>query len=65
VKEIHVDGGNGNDTIVNDTFLISVLRGGKGNYTIKGGSAADLIEGGLGSDALEGRGGNDHLYAIK
>jgi hypothetical protein len=43
VKEIHVDGGNGNDTIVNDTFLISVLRGGKGNDTIKGGSAADLM----------------------
>jgi Ca2+-binding RTX toxin-like protein len=65
VKEIHVDGGNGDDTIINDTALISVLRGGKGNDTLKGGSAADLMEGGLGSDVLEGRDGNDHLYAIK
>lgn len=65
VKEIHVEGGNGNDTIVNDTFLISVLRGGKGNDTMKGSSAADLMEGGQGSDVLEGRDGNDHLYANK
>src|SRR5262249_18432541 len=65
VTEIHVEGGNGNDTIINDTYLISVLRGGKGDDTIKGGSAADLIEGGLGSDVLEGRGGNDQLYANK
>jgi Ca2+-binding RTX toxin-like protein len=63
VKEVHVEGGDGNDTIVNDTSLISVLRGGKGNDAIKGGSAADLMEGGLGSDVLEGRGGNDQLYA--
>src|SRR5262245_54654527 len=63
VKEIHVDGGDGNDTIINDTFLVSVLRGGKGNDRITGGSAADQMEGGLGSDVLNGRGGNDHLYA--
>jgi Ca2+-binding RTX toxin-like protein len=65
VKEIHVDGGPGNDTITNDTALISVLRGGKGNDAIKGGGAADLVEGGLGYDTLDGRGGNDHLYANK
>jgi Ca2+-binding RTX toxin-like protein len=63
VKEVHVDGGAGNDTIVNDTSLISVLRGGKGSDKITGGSAADRIEGGLGSDVLDGRGGNDQLYA--
>jgi Ca2+-binding RTX toxin-like protein len=65
VKEIHVTGGDGNDKIVNDTALISVLRGGKGNDTITGGAAADLIEGGLGSDVLDGRGGNDQIYANK
>ena len=54
-----LDGGAGNDTLIdNDTFG-SDLRGAAGNDTLIGGASDNLLIGGAGNDALNGGGGND------
>ncbi|MEU4424400.1 hypothetical protein AB0F81_27590 [Actinoplanes sp. NPDC024001] len=50
-----------NDTVVNETRLKLIARGGSGSDTITGASAGDLIHGGSGADRLYGNGGDDSL----
>jgi Ca2+-binding RTX toxin-like protein len=63
IRQIQVEGGNGNDTIENDTFIASELRGNDGNDVLRGGSNDDLLEGGMGADVLYGNDGKD-VYAL-
>jgi hypothetical protein len=64
VKNIIVDAGAGNDTIVIAANITkaSYLFGGKGNDTLLGGAGRDHLYGGDGFDVLKGRGGNDNHY---
>jgi Ca2+-binding RTX toxin-like protein len=61
IKSIIVNGGDGNDRIVNDTNLAAWMTGGNGNDSIWGGSGNDSLYGAAGADQLTGRGGNDSL----
>jgi Ca2+-binding RTX toxin-like protein len=62
VGETRLDGGPGNDTLVNRTRLESVtLVGGVGEDLLQGGPGKDLLLGGLGNDALFGGGARDGL----
>ncbi len=61
VKSIRVDGGEGDDWIIDSTKLPSTLLGGLGDDTLSGGSANDLLIGGDGADHLFGNAGNDNL----
>jgi len=54
-------GNAGNDTLTNNTNIVSSFFGGNGNDTLTGGSNDDTINGGFGSDTIEGRDGNDQL----
>lgn len=56
---IQVNGGDGNDTIYNDTNLPMDADGGTGNDTITGGGLNDTLNGGPGNDHIRGRGGDD------
>lgn len=49
---LEIDGGGGNDTIL-DSFKSHTLRGGGGNDTIIGGQGQDVIRGGDGDDTFE------------
>jgi Ca2+-binding RTX toxin-like protein len=68
-KTTRIGGGNslfiesldGDDVIVNDTALPSLILGGAGNDKIAGGSGADSVSGGDGRDKLLGRDGKDSL----
>ena len=57
-----VSGLNGNDTIINNTGIKSVMDGGNGADVLIGGSADDTLMGRAGNDSIDGRGGNDTLY---
>ena len=69
---VNVRGRGGDDTILNDTALPSLIEGGSGDDIVLGGDAlinfggaepgTDAIFGGLGSDALFGNRGMDFLY---
>lgn len=61
VDSIFAELGSGNDQVVNNTNLPSVLRGGRGDDRLYGGSADDELFGEDGSDRLYGKGGNDLL----
>lgn len=61
VNSIRFEGGDGNDTFDNQTYLPSWADGGNGSDTLKGGSANDTLWGGAGNDSLQGRAGNDTL----
>src|SRR4051812_32905393 len=45
VKSIAINGGAGNDTILNDTSLSIKISGGDGNDSVWGGSGADFVTG--------------------
>lgn len=62
VTSLEVNGGKGNDRVVNKTGLFAVIRGGDGDDVLIGGSGRDVIYGGSGNDVLMGNGGRDSLY---
>ncbi|MCC9603064.1 dockerin type I domain-containing protein [Stieleria sp. JC731] len=62
VEFIRVEGGDGDDQLVNRTSVISVMDGLGGNDIMFGGSGQDLLTGGSGVDFLYARGGNDILF---
>ena len=49
----------GDDLLVNDTSLDSVMRGGGGHDTLMGGEGNDLLIAGAGDDLVLGGGGDD------
>ena len=62
VHSIVINGGNGNDFIVNGAGTIPArLVGGAGNDTLSGGNGNDTLCGGAGNDRLYGQGGDDLL----
>lgn len=62
VEALRVQGGDGDDTIVNNTAAFTLLEGQGGNDTIIGGPQADVIYGGGGVDRLYGLDGGDFLF---
>lgn len=62
VKSIEVNGGDGNDTLVNETAIRSVLAGNKGNDILRGGPGYDVLTGQEGNDVLYGSAGGDRYY---
>src|SRR5438552_7557404 len=64
VKAIHVNGGDGADTIDASTMSIQfTLDGGAGDASLTGSDSGDKLVGGGGSNTLNGNGGNDLLVA--
>jgi hypothetical protein len=61
VLSLTVTGGDGSDTMINNTDLGAKVSGGGGNDSIWGGFAGDFISGDAGDDTIVGRGGNDAL----
>ncbi|MEO0477337.1 MAG: Hint domain-containing protein, partial [Planctomycetota bacterium] len=55
------EGGEGDDTFVDDGTLGGSLDGGDGNDVLIGGTGNNQIDGGRGSDILRGGGGNNNL----
>ena len=55
------DGGDGNDTFVDDGSSGGQLRGGDGDDVLIGGSGKNTNRGGSGDDILRGGGGNNNL----
>ncbi len=55
--------GNGNDTLIAQAGIATILLGGLGNDSLRGGSGRDILIGGLGADTIEGLGGDDLLIA--
>lgn len=62
VSFLRIEGGAGDDQLVNRTAVTSVINGLGGSDTMLGGSGQDLLTGGAGVDFLFGRGGNDVLF---
>ena len=62
VESLQVFGEDGNDTVLNDTAVPSLIGGGDGDDSLTGGSASDVIFGGGGQDTIHGEGGNDYLF---
>ena len=58
-----LEGGAGNDTLINNSATGGTLDGGNDNDTITGGSGDDTLLGGAGNDILQGRGGKDRSSA--
>ena len=54
-------GNAGNDTLTNNTNIVSSFFGGNGNDTLIGGTNDDFINGGSGSDTLNGGNGADQI----
>jgi Ca2+-binding RTX toxin-like protein len=63
LANILIDGGGGNDTIINRTNAEAKINGGAGNDRITGGSGNDTINAGDGNDTVNGRGGDDTVNA--
>lgn len=63
IGRIVFQGGSGNDRLVNDASIDSILRGDAGNDSLLGGSDGDLILGGTGNDVILGGGGSDRIDA--
>jgi hypothetical protein len=61
VDRVFAEGRRGDDTIINDTDLPSVLYGNDGNDVLRGGSSQDYLRGGNHHDSLYGRAGVDFL----
>ena len=61
VNHIIFRGGNGNDTMENNTPLRSYQYGGKGDDVLIGGSGTDYLFGEFENDKLFGNDGVDHL----
>ena len=62
VEFLRIEGGDGDDQLVNRTVVTSVIDALGGSDTVLGGSGQDLLTGGDGIDFLFGRGGNDVLF---
>ena len=62
VTRLKINGHNGDDTIRNNTFLPSEIRGGSGKDHIYGGGGVDVIYGEGGDDLLHGGAGNDTIF---
>lgn len=62
VEFLRIEGGDGDDQLVNRTSVTSVIDALDGSDTVLGGSGPDLLTGGAGVDFLFGRGGNDVLF---
>ncbi|WP_413204795.1 DUF5801 repeats-in-toxin domain-containing protein [Rhodospirillum sp. A1_3_36] len=56
--DVHVDAGDGNDTVIGGTGNDDLL-GGAGDDMLMGGDGADTLMGGLGNDTLDGGMGDD------
>jgi len=56
---VTVSGGDGADSLTNNTSTPSTLSGGDGNDSLEGGFANDTLRGNQGVDSLSGRGGDD------
>jgi len=63
IECLQIFGNAGNDVLVNDTNVSSLIDGGDGNDLLVGGDATDVIFGGAGQDQIYGRGGGDYLFA--
>ena len=63
VGTVEFQGGNGNDSFVNNVASLPVIAfGGGGNDYLLGNNAADQLIGGPGNDVLDGRGGADKIW---
>ena len=56
-------GQGGDDVLVNNTAIRSLMDGGTGSDTLVGGAANDVLLGAEGLDTLYGQGGSDYLFA--
>ena len=56
-----VSGGDGADSLTNNTSTPSTLSGGDGNDSLEGGFANDTLRGNQGVDSLSGRAGDDFI----
>jgi len=56
---ITVSGGDGDDTLTNDTALPSTMAGDDGNDTLRGGAGNDSLRGGPGFDQIFAGAGDD------
>lgn len=61
IPAITIYGYQGNDVIINDTDIESVIIGGWGHDRILGGLVHDGIDGGLGADVIFGSSGEDFI----
>ena len=62
VESLQIFGRAGNDTVLNDTGVPSLIDGGDGDDTLTGGSAPDVIFGGDGRDSILAGAGDDFLF---
>jgi hypothetical protein len=62
VKQVVVNGGNGNDMINIAISARAFVDGGAGNDTLLGGGNRDMLSGGDGDDLIRGRKGDDQIY---
>ncbi len=62
VQSVYIQGGAGNDVIVNETYKMSFISGSYGNDIIYGGSGLTFIYGDDGNDKLFGSSGIDYIY---
>jgi hypothetical protein len=60
-KPFRVNGGAGNDRIVNKTSLVMRADGSTGDDVLEGGSGTDVLSDSFGRDTLRGNGGGDTL----
>jgi len=56
VPSCSINGGGGNDTIVDNSSALNTLIGGAGNDSLHAGSGADIVHGGLDNDTITGGG---------
>ena len=62
VNAITVNGGEGDDKVVNETWKPATLDGGRGDDVLYGGAGVDSIDGHDGADTLSGGFGGDDLH---
>ncbi|MCY2995933.1 MAG: dockerin type I domain-containing protein [Planctomycetota bacterium] len=63
MERLHIYGDVGDDFLVNDSSVQSVMEGDAGNDVLVGGSSTDVLFGGAGIDRLFGRNGNDYVFS--
>jgi Ca2+-binding RTX toxin-like protein len=61
IQRFFVNGGAGNDVILNTTSVGMTAGGGTGDDVVTGGSGVDVLSDFAGKDTLRGNGGNDAL----
>jgi Ca2+-binding RTX toxin-like protein len=65
VRRIYLEGGDGDDVIIQRTDFASTLIGGNGRDWLGSGGGVDVINGNGGNDYIDGGGGNDTLVGGK